>query len=93
MRRINRSHEIKEAMSDKIINSVIDVIAKQKQIDHKSITVDSTLDELGVTSLDAITIVFDIEEKYDIEVPSDLLDELETVQDIVNGISKLTDTS
>ncbi len=80
-------------MSDKIINSVIDVIAKQKQIDHKSITVDSTLDELGVTSLDAITIVFDIEEKYDIEVPSDLLDELETVQDIVNGISKLTDTS
>lgn len=76
-------------MSEKILNSVITAIAKQKHLEPGSITAASSLGELGVTSLDAITIVFDIEEVFDIEVPGDVLDGLESVQDIVDGISRL----
>ncbi len=79
-------------MSEKILDSVIAAIAKQKCIEPDSIANTSSLDGLGVTSLDAITIVFDIEEEYDIEVPGRVLEELESVQDIVDGISKLTST-
>ncbi len=76
-------------MSEKILNSVIAAIARQKHTEPDSITGSSLLDELGVTSLDAITIVFDVEEEFDIEVPGDLLEGLKSVQDIVDGISGL----
>ncbi|MCP4339469.1 MAG: acyl carrier protein [Desulfobulbaceae bacterium] len=76
-------------MSETILNSVIAAIAKQKHIEPESITHTSLLDGLGVSSLDAITIVFDIEEEFDIEVPGDVLEGLKSVQDIVDGISEL----
>jgi len=79
-------------MSEKILNSVVAAIAKQKHLESDSITNTSLLEELGVTSLDAITIVFDIEEEFDIEVPGDVLESLESVQDIVDGISGLINT-
>jgi len=76
-------------MSDKVRKSVITAIAKQKHIEPDSVAGNSLLDELGINSLDAITIVFDVEEEFDIEVPGDVLEGLESVQDIVDGISKL----
>jgi acyl carrier protein len=85
----NYNHRSGRIMREKILNSVIVAIAKQKHLDSSSITNESKLDELGVTSLDAITIVYDIEEEYDIEVPGDVLESLVSVQDIVDGIYKL----
>ena len=80
-------------MSEKILNSVIVAIAKQKHIEPDSITETSLLEELGVTSLDAITIVFDMEEEFDIEVPGDVLESLKSVRDIVDGLIGLINIS
>jgi acyl carrier protein len=79
-------------MNEKILNSVVTAIAKQKHLEPDSITSSSLLGDLGVTSLDAITIVFDIEEEFDIEVPGDVLENLISVQDIVDGIDGLVNT-
>ena len=76
-------------MQQDIENAVIKLIAKQKHLNPSDITSKSTLDELGVTSLEAITIVYDIEEKFDVEVPDDTLGNLGTVHDIVGGITCL----
>ncbi len=73
-------------MKDKVLDSVVAAIAKQKHVDPKTITSESRLDELGVTSLDAITIIYDIEEEFDVEVPSEVLESLDSVQDIVDGM-------
>ena len=78
-----------ENMTSDIETTVIRFIASQKQIDTDQITAESTLEALGVSSLDAITIVYEIEEIYDIEVPSEQLDELRAVQDIVAGVTAL----
>ena len=83
------NHRIGKIMKEKILNSVIVAIAKQKHMAPKTITNESRLDELGVTSLDAITIVYDIEEEFDIEVPGDVLENMLSVQDIVDGICEL----
>lgn len=64
-------------------------IANQKMIDVDSITLESSLESLGITSLDAITIVYEVEEVCDIEVPNDQLENLRTVQDIVIGVRTL----
>ena len=76
-------------MSKKIENSVINAIAKQKKLDPSSISIDSTLADLGISSLEAITVVYEIEEEFDVEVPSEKLEDLRTVPDIVAGIGEL----
>jgi acyl carrier protein len=64
-------------------------ISKQKGLDSSCIGVDSSLLELGVNSLDAISIVYDIEDRFKIEVPNEMLADLESVRDIVNKLSTL----
>jgi len=76
-------------MRQDIENSVIKLIAKQKNLNPSDIAPGSTLEALGVTSLEAITIVYDIEEKFDVEVPDEILDKLDTVDDIVEGVASL----
>ncbi len=78
-------------MSEEILTEVIASIARQKQLDPGVLSGKSALDELGITSLDAITIVYEMEEEFDIEVPSDVLEGLRTVQDIVDSISSLVE--
>jgi len=76
-------------MAQDIENAVITAILRQKRLDADTITRDSVLSELGITSLDAITIVYDIEEQFDIEVPNETLEGLQTVGDIVDSLVSL----
>ncbi|MEJ1462309.1 MAG: acyl carrier protein [Candidatus Sedimenticola sp. (ex Thyasira tokunagai)] len=69
--------------------SIKEVIANHKLLDVESVSLNSSLSDLGISSLDAITIVYEIEELFDIEVPNEQLESLQTVQDIVDGISNL----
>ncbi|MBL3528095.1 MAG: acyl carrier protein [gamma proteobacterium endosymbiont of Lamellibrachia anaximandri] len=68
---------------------VISAIATQKQLDTANIKRESRLQDLGVSSLDAITIVYEVEEAFDVEIPNAELEKLETVGDIVDGIGSL----
>jgi acyl carrier protein len=77
-------------MAQDIENAVITAILRQKRLDAATITRDSVLSELGITSLDAITIVYDIEEQFDIEVPNETLEGLNTVGDIVDSLVTLS---
>lgn len=79
-------------MTPDIETIVKNAIASQKMIDAGSITLDSSLEALGITSLDAITIVYEVEEVCDIEVPNDQLESLRTVADIVEGVKSLLET-
>ena len=80
-------------MDQKIYNAIVKAIATQKHMDSSAIGRESTLEQLGVSSLDAITIVYEIEEQFDVEVPNDALENLRTVQDIVDGISALVEAN
>jgi acyl carrier protein len=80
-------------MKQEILTPVITAIAKQKQLDPETINSESVLKDLGISSLDAITIIYELEEEFDIEVPSDDLDNLDSVQDIINSISELIEAA
>ena len=64
-------------------------IAKQKMISVEDITLDSSLDDLGISSLDSISLVFDIEDRYGVEVPNEKLKKVRTIRDIVDGVDAL----
>ena len=80
-------------MRQNIENAVIKIIARHKKLDLAAITSGSSLVDLGLSSLDAITIVYDLEEQFDVEVPNETLTQLRTVCDIVDGVARLTSES
>ena len=72
-----------------VTRSVIAAIAKVRELDEKDITLESTFDELKVDSLDAMEIIFEVEEDLDFKVPTEQMTDLETVKDVVDGIERL----
>ena len=52
-----------------IPDRVIAIIAEQAMLEPSDVTLDSTLEELGVDSLGLVESIFAIEEAFDINVP------------------------
>ncbi len=52
------------------------------------VTVESSLKELGLDSLDVVEMLTDMEEKYGIEFDNDEMLELGTVNDVISVIEK-----
>ena len=76
-------------MNQDLVDAVIMAISKQKGLDSSSIDLNASLHELGVNSLDAISIVYDIEDRFNIEVPNEMLADLASVREIVDKLSTL----
>ncbi|MCU7959232.1 MAG: acyl carrier protein [gamma proteobacterium symbiont of Bathyaustriella thionipta] len=68
---------------------IINIIATHKMLDSSCISLETPLEELGVTSLDAITIAYEIEEALNIEIPNDQIQSIVTVDDIIKTTDKL----
>jgi acyl carrier protein len=58
-------------MTDPRTGEILDIIAVNSGVDRAKLQLDTTLDELGITSLKLIEAVFEIETKYDIEISTD----------------------
>ena len=67
---------------------VSNAIAKKLEIDVATIKPESTLEELGLESLDTFDIIFEAEDKLGIKVPNDQVD-VKTIQDMTNLLDQL----
>ena len=67
---------------------VSNAIAKKLEIDVATINPESTLEELGLDSLDTFDIIFEAEDKLGIKVPNDQVD-VKTIQDMTNLLDQL----
>ena len=80
-----------------VTNDVIAIIAKKVRVEnHPKIELSDRLEDLGLESLDAVEMIFDLEEKFDIQIPynantTNPRTEFATVGDVVNAIQKLVD--
>lgn len=70
--------------------TIIDIIAKTCSIERDRITLDATLKDLDVHSLDAVQVLFEIEDRFDISVP-EREDQYSggTVRDLIEGVDRL----
>ncbi len=74
---------------------VIGIIAEQAVLDPSDVTMDSTLDDLGIDSLGLVESIFAIEEEFDISVPFNANEpeqsdfDISSVSSIVAGIEQL----
>ncbi len=64
------------------MNKLNEIISEQLNIDMIHITLNSTLDELCIDSLDIIEIIMSIEEAYNIDIDDSKISEITKVSDL-----------
>jgi acyl carrier protein len=79
-----------------VASDVIAIIAKKKRVEKPTVEMSDRLEDLGLESLDAVEMIFDLEEKFDIQIPynantNDPQAAFETVGDVVKAVEKLVD--
>ena len=80
-------------MSNDLSERVISVIARTQRIPPEKITVESTFEELGLDSLDAVNILFALEEEFKIDIPDDRAREIRSTRQMIEGVEKLVTES
>src|SRR5665213_1139668 len=68
-------------------DSILDVIAEESLVERSSLTPDATLESLGIQSLDIISIVFALEDKFGIVLEQSEFEGVTTVQQLVDIIA------
>ena len=68
-----------------MLEKMKEIIAEQLSVDESEIALETSFkDDLGADSLDLFELVMALQEEYDVEIPSDDLTELNTVEDVIN---------
>ena len=71
-------------------DSIFDIIAKESGIDRAKITPEATLKDLDIQSLDAVQILFEIEDHFKITMPDrDPNFDTESVKGLIDTVEKL----
>ena len=71
---------------------VIAIIAGKVRGERRDIGLADKLEELGLESLDAVEMIFELEEKFDITIPynaNESRTEFDTVGDVVRAVTSL----
>lgn len=80
-------------MTVAIQQQVFEILAKQAKVDLAAVRPESTLKDLGVASLEAIEMIFDIEEHFDISFPDQqgANFDTDTAQSLADAVQKALD--
>ena len=76
-------------MSDELSQRVIKVIATSKRIPVESVTIDSDFVKLGIDSMDAVEILFALENEFDISIPDDEARRVRSIRQMCEGVERL----
>ena len=76
-------------MSEDLIQRVTKVIATSKRIPAETVTIDSEFAQLGIDSMDAVEILFALENEFDITIPDEEARTVRNVRDMCNGVERL----
>jgi len=76
-------------MSDDLIQRVLKAIAASKRIPLETVTIDSDFEQLNIDSMDAVEILFALENEFDIVIPDDEVRNVRNVRQMCEGVEKL----
>jgi len=74
---------------EELTQHVIKAIAEVKEIPEDTVTLDSTFDELSIDSLDAMEMLFLMEEKLDVNMPDTAVRAMRNLRQVVEALDKL----
>ena len=68
---------------------VIDIVAEQLGVDKEKVTPETSfVNDLGADSLDTVELVMELEEEFDINIPDDAAEKIQTVGQAIEFIEK-----
>jgi acyl carrier protein len=76
-------------MSEELIQRVLKVIATSKRIPPETVTIDSDFQALGIDSMDAVEILFALENEFDITIPDEEARAVRNIRDMCAGVERL----
>jgi acyl carrier protein len=78
-------------MSDELTQRVLHVIADAQRLPPEKVTIDKTLEELGMDSMDGVSLLFALENEFDINIPDDVAKNIRTVREMVEGVASIVE--
>jgi acyl carrier protein len=73
---------------------VIDIVAEQLGVSKDQIKLETSfVNDLGADSLDTVELVMELEEEFDINIPDDAAEKIQTVGQAIEHISKAVQNS
>jgi acyl carrier protein len=72
-----------------VAERVIDIVAEQLGVDKEKISPETSfVNDLGADSLDTVELVMELEEEFDINIPDDAAEKIQTVGEAIDFIEK-----
>ncbi len=76
-------------MSEDLIQRVLKAIATSKRIPLETVTIDSEFQQLEIDSMDAVEILFALENEFEINIPDDEVRNVRNVRQMCEGVERL----
>ncbi len=76
-----------------VTDRVIDIVAEQLGVDRDKVSPETSfVNDLGADSLDTVELVMELEEEFDINIPDDAAEKIQTVGQAIDYIEKAQTT-
>ncbi len=76
-------------MSSAVADKVISIVAAIKRVAPETVTQETSLEQLGIDSLDKINLLFELESAFNIDIPDEVARSIKTVGDIVGKLEAI----
>ncbi len=76
-------------MASAVEERVIDIVAEQLGVDKEKVSPETSfVNDFGADSLDTVELVMELEEEFDINIPDDAAEKIQTVGQAIEFIEK-----
>ena len=68
---------------------ICDIISARFELTETSLTQDTTWEEIGADSIDLVDLISELEDKFNVSIPDEAIDDLRTIGDVAKLIEEL----
>jgi acyl carrier protein len=76
-------------MSDELSQRFLNVIATVKRLPRETVTLENSFEELGIDSMDAVEILWALENEFDVSIPDEQARGVRSMRDMAEGVATL----
>jgi acyl carrier protein len=74
---------------DEMLQVTLEILSKHVDLDRPITPKDHIQHDLGLDSLGVMEVVADIEDRFEVQIPQDMLSTISTVDDVVKALAQL----